>query len=197
MDVSRRTLLGATVASIALAGCLGDDDQTNGDGNGSDDNGNDDGTDNGVDDETTVSVSDHEMYGDILVGSEGMTLYNFDQDERGADESTCYDDCEENWPPLTVEEEPSAGPDVEAEISTFERDDGTMQVVADGWPLYYFTGDEEPGDVDGQGVNDVWWVLEPDGTPIRDEEGADDDENGDDDDDGAGADDDDSGGPGY
>lgn len=37
-----------------------------------------------------------------------------------------------------------------------ERDDGSMQVIGAGWPLYHFASDEEPGDVNGQGVNDVW-----------------------------------------
>lgn len=39
--------------------------------------------------------------------------------------------------------------------------------MAGGWPLYYFTPDKQVGDAMGQGVNDVWWVLSPDGSPIR------------------------------
>ncbi|MFC6731773.1 hypothetical protein [Haladaptatus sp. GCM10025893] len=45
--------------------------------------------------------------------------------------------------------------------------EGSTQVAAAGWPLYYFAPDENPGDANGQGVNDVWWVLRPDGTPVR------------------------------
>jgi hypothetical protein len=30
----------------------------------------------------------------------------------------------DNWPPLTVEDDPVAGDDVAAELTTFERDDG-------------------------------------------------------------------------
>ena len=33
----------------------------------------------------------------------------FDSDEQGAGESTCYDGCAESWPPLTVDGEPSGG----------------------------------------------------------------------------------------
>jgi len=58
------------------------------------------------------------------------------------------------------------GDGVSAELTTFEREDGSTQVAADGWPLYYFAPDEAPGDAKGQGVNDVWWVLAPDGTPV-------------------------------
>lgn len=59
------------------------------------------------DDEETpaVQVLNTDAYGDILVGPDGPTLSMFDADEQGADESACYDDCAENWPPLTVNDE--------------------------------------------------------------------------------------------
>ncbi|WP_255681455.1 hypothetical protein [Natrinema sp. SYSU A 869] len=40
--------------------------------------------------------------------------------------------------------------------------------VANGWPLYYFARDEVLGDVECQGLNDVWWALDPDGSPVTD-----------------------------
>jgi hypothetical protein len=58
---------------------------------------------------------------------------------------------------------------VTAELAIFERDTCETQVAAGGWPLYYFASDGSPGDVEGQGANGVWWVLAPDGTPIRSE----------------------------
>lgn len=116
---------------------------------------------------STVQVGTHPEYGEILVGPDGLTLYMFDQDTQGERGSACHDDCVEAWPPLIADEEPVAGDGVTAALETFERESGEMQVMANGWPLYYFTQDEAPGDVNGQGVNDVWWILEPDGTPIR------------------------------
>lgn len=118
--------------------------------------------------EATIATASHPELGDMLVGPDGMTLYLFDSDEQGADESTCYDDCAEAWPPLTVESDPTAGEGVTVELGTFERADGGTQVTAGGWPLYYFAQDAEPGDAMGQGINDVWWVLGPDGAPVRD-----------------------------
>jgi predicted lipoprotein with Yx(FWY)xxD motif len=112
----------------------------------------------------TVMVREHDTYGNILVDSEGMTLYLLTAD--GANESVCTDDCADAWPPLTVDDDPLAGSDLEAPLETFERPDGSMQVAIDGVPLYYFQGDEEPGDTTGQGVNDVWFVLGPDGSAI-------------------------------
>lgn len=115
----------------------------------------------------TVQVGSNSDIGEILVGPDGMTLYVFNEDTQGDGQSACTGDCTANWPPLTIEEgEPEAGENVTAELSTFEREDGSMQVTANGWPLYYFAEDEEPGDVNGQGVNEVWWVLGPDGSPI-------------------------------
>ena len=113
--------------------------------------------------------------GDVLVDDAGLTLYMFDPDEQGP--STCYDDCERNWPPLLTDGEPAAADGAEdGLLGTTERDDGSTQVTYDDWPLYYWAADNEPGDTHGQGVQDVWWVLEADGTPVRD--GADDNAGG-------------------
>ena len=35
------------------------------------------------------------------------------------------------------------------------------------WPLYYYVGDVGPGDVDGQGVDGVWFVVGADGKLIK------------------------------
>ncbi|PGF17012.1 plastocyanin [Natrinema sp. CBA1119] len=115
----------------------------------------------------TVQVRDHAEYGEILVGPDEMTLYMFVPDAEAGGESTCYGNCAVTWPPLTVDGEPTAGDGVTAPLTTIERQNGEMQVVANDRPLYHFTQDEEPGDATGQGVNEVWWVLDPSGTPIQ------------------------------
>ncbi len=196
MSIKRRLLL-IGIGTAAIAGCVGDDDDQDDDELATDDDLPEDGDDEPDDDDiedpddgeeelepaNTVEITEHEEYGEILVDGNGLTLYMFDEDEQGAGESACYEDCASNWPPLTVDEEAIAGEDVVAQLTTFERDDEeeSLQVAADGWPLYYWGGDEEPGDVNGQGVQDVWWVLDMDGTPIRDEEDEEPD-NGEDDD---------------
>lgn len=132
-------------------------------------------TDEAADDETaddeaaedaTVQVSDSE-FGEILTDAEGMTLYLFQPDEGGG-ESTCYDECAEAWPALTVDGEPTASEELdEGMLSTTERDDGETQVVYNGHPLYHFAQDEEAGDTNGQSLNDVWWVVSPEGEAIE------------------------------
>lgn len=187
MRYSRRTLV-ALIAGSTLAGCIGDDADDPGDEDDTDDMNGDEPNDTDDQDpteddngdveptEATVDVAEVDAFGSILVDAEGLTLYMFDADEQDADESACDEECVENWPPLTVEDEVEPGDDVETDLSTFERADGSNQVAANGWPLYYWIGDDEPGDTAGQAIEDVWWVLAEDGEPIRDEE--EDDENG-------------------
>jgi predicted lipoprotein with Yx(FWY)xxD motif len=102
--------------------------------------------------------------GSVLVDGEGMTLYMFANDNQG--DSTCYDQCAENWPPFVGEVEVGDGVDQEV-VGSVERTDGTSQVTYNGWPLYRFAADTAVGDVNGQGVNDVWFVMDGAGTVIR------------------------------
>jgi predicted lipoprotein with Yx(FWY)xxD motif len=53
------------------------------------------------------------------------------------------------------------GDGVDGELTTFPRADGTLQVAYDGAPLYYFANDTTPGDTNGQGLGDNWFVAEP------------------------------------
>ena len=177
MAPTRRAVLGMTAVTIGLAGCAG---ANGGDGSsGGSPGGETTGgmrtteatTAGGGTGSASVRVSDHPELGEILVDGEGMTLYMFDSDERSAGASTCSGGCAEAWPPLTADGMPESGESVTAELTTFEREDGSTQVAAAGWPLYYWQGDSSPGDATGQGVNDVWWVLRPDGTPVRPDAG--------------------------
>ena len=101
--------------------------------------------------------------GEIVVDAEGMTVYMFDSDTQGASSSTCSGQCAANWPAVTTESDAPAVEGVTGEVGTITGIDGALQVTLNGWPLYYFVGDEAAGDVNGQGVNEVWWVLTPAG----------------------------------
>lgn len=117
-----------------------------------------------------LEVADGEP-GTHLVDGEGVTVYLFTPDEGGG-ESTCTGGCAETWPPVPAPAEAGDGVD-EALVGTTTREDGSAQLTYDGWPLYYFNGDEQPGDVAGQGINDVWFVVGPDGEQIEGEMGGD------------------------
>lgn len=103
--------------------------------------------------------------GDTLLDGSGRAVYLFANDTAGA--SSCDNQCAAAWPPLTVDGQPVAGDGVDpAKLGTVERTDGSMQITYAGHPLYHFAGDENPGDINGHGMNDVWWLLRPDGTPM-------------------------------
>jgi hypothetical protein len=44
------------------------------------------------------------------------------------------------------------------------RSDGVKQTAYMGRPLYYFADDAKPGDVKGQGFNNLWYVANVSGT---------------------------------
>jgi predicted lipoprotein with Yx(FWY)xxD motif len=97
-----------------------------------------------------------------------MTLYEFDADT--GPQSTCTGNCAHDWPPLTTQGAPVAGSGVMLSLlGTSQRSDGSLQVVYNGRPLYYYVADHNPGDTKGEGVNAYgagWDVMRPDGTKI-------------------------------
>ncbi len=107
-----------------------------------------------------VAASD---VGEIVVDGDGMTVYMFDSDTQGGDASTCEGQCAANWPAVGAADGVPEVDGVTGELGTITGIDGEPQLTLNGWPLYYFAGDAAPGDVNGQGVNDVWWVLSPAG----------------------------------
>jgi predicted lipoprotein with Yx(FWY)xxD motif len=102
--------------------------------------------------------------GSVLGDAEGFTLYMFKPDAQG--DSTCYEECEQNWP--FVPEITDVGEGLDASLlGTTERTTGEVQATYNGWPLYLFGGDAGPGETNGQGVGDVWYVVDATGTPIE------------------------------
>ena len=117
-------------------------------------------------DETSVMVSKDPTFNSIMTDGKGRALYLFTKDEMN--KSNCVDACAQRWPPLTVKGEAKSGAGVMSKLmSTITRADGSTQVTYNGWPLYYFANDEKPGDVKGQNVGGVWFVLTTDGAPVQ------------------------------
>ncbi|QNN52033.1 COG4315 family predicted lipoprotein [Nocardioides mesophilus] len=103
-------------------------------------------------------------FGSIVVDGRGMTLYTYSPDVRGK-KSNCEAGCLALWPALTGT--PTAGTGVEKKLlGTIRRSDGTPQATYDGWPLYRFAQDSAPGDVKGQGLDGIWYVVRPDGSKV-------------------------------
>jgi len=128
----------------------------------------------------SLDVGQKEGLGTFLTDASGRSLYLFEADTAVAGgrqrASTCYDECAQAWPPLLAVGEPvPANPAVRAElIGTVERRDGARQVTYNGWPLYYYARDVNPGDTNGQdveGFGGEWYLVTPEGHPVGHEGG--------------------------
>ena len=82
--------------------------------------------------------------------------------------STCTGACAQAWPPVHVNTTWTAAPGLDRSLfSTIVRQDGKRQLVAGQWPLYTFSGDTKPGDVNGEGSGGVWFAVGTDGKLIK------------------------------
>lgn len=106
--------------------------------------------------------------GAFLTDGSGRSVYLWAKDAM--DSSACSGACAAAWPPVTVTGAVTAfGGVTKADLSTITRSGGARQVVYDGHPLYYFSGDSGPGQVSGQGSDAFgakWWLVDPAGTSI-------------------------------
>ena len=144
-----KLMIAVPVLAVVLASCGGDRDPAA----------------PGADPKFTLEVADSSL-GEILVDAEGNTLYAFTQDPNGA--SVCYDECATNWPALISDAKLSAGESIERSLlGTAVRANGSQQVTYAGMPLYHFAGDARPADTNGQGADDAWFVVSPEGAIIE------------------------------
>ena len=99
--------------------------------------------------------------GRVVVDGSGFSLYIYVPDHQKR--SQCYLVCARQWPPLLLPAgvaHPRAGRGVnEALLGTVRRADGARQVTYNGWPLYLWQGDHEPGQATGQAYDMGLWYL--------------------------------------
>src|SRR5262249_29622078 len=85
--------------------------------------------------------------GPILTDQNGRTLSAFTADKGGT--SSCSGECIATWPALVSQQPVAAGTGADkALLSQTSRTEGTVQATYGDWPLYYYVGDQGPGDVD-------------------------------------------------
>lgn len=115
----------------------------------------------------TVKVADSD-YGPILVDGRGITLYLFTKDGTGR--SRCYGACADAWPPYIVKRKPRARAGADAErLGTTKRRHGARQLTYAGKPVYYYVGEDEPGEIFCQDVFEFggrWLLVDPDGDAV-------------------------------
>ncbi len=110
--------------------------------------------------EPTVKLAQAGALGLVLAGPDGRTLYMFTKDVAGSGKSACNGACATAWPPLMSTGGQPVKPDgLPGELSVITRDDGSQEVAYNGQPLYYYAADVAPGDTNGQGVGNAWYVV--------------------------------------
>jgi predicted lipoprotein with Yx(FWY)xxD motif len=113
----------------------------------------------------TVSTKKVPGYGEVLATKGGKLLFTLTSDPEGG--SKCVDACAEEWPPLSEKGEPTAAKGVKTDmLDTFERPDGTTQVLYNKLALYTTTGEELAGP-GTKSLGGTWYFVSPDGKPVK------------------------------
>jgi predicted lipoprotein with Yx(FWY)xxD motif len=154
----------AAVVVLVIAACGG------GGGNGAEES-----ASGGTGAATTVSVSNADDVGDVLVDEQGSALYASAQEADGM--VLCSNACAAIWVPLTIADgRPTGSKGLDADLGVVMRPDGSRQVTFDGRPLYGFAEDSGPGVVTGNGFSDMfgdqaftWHVATPTGVSTSSE----------------------------
>ncbi|MET8163680.1 SCO0930 family lipoprotein [Streptomyces sp. NPDC005329] len=111
-----------------------------------------------------LSVRKDANLGEIVVDKNGMTVYRFLKDKAWPEPvSNCNGACLEKWPavaPVAFNETEGIQ---EKGYMNFTRSDGTKQQTINCSPIYTFSGDKSPGDINGQGVGGTWYAVAPNG----------------------------------
>ena len=128
-------------------------------GSGDYGNGSGSGGDNSYDD--VIPTEEISVANGILVGGVNSTkpqyaVYVFDSDPISAGVSNCYAGCASAWPPVYVTDDLASGV---SSLDSITRSDGTLQVTYEGRPLYFYSGDQQPGERSGDSVSG-WHSVE-------------------------------------
>jgi predicted lipoprotein with Yx(FWY)xxD motif len=155
-------LVGLAAVGVLAAGCGG-----NGSGSGGYGSSGTAPASSGASSVATVSATSTNL-GTVLVDGSGRTLYLFEKDQPN--QSACAGACVAAWPVDQSNGTPKAGSGVTASLlGMIKRGDGTTQVTYNKHPLYYYAGDSQPGQHNGQGLNAfgaAWFAVAPSGGAV-------------------------------
>tara|TARA_B110000438_G_scaffold303026_1_gene362773 strand:- start:1584 stop:2735 length:1152 start_codon:yes stop_codon:yes gene_type:complete len=95
--------------------------------------------------------------GHVLASADGMTLYV--RKEESPSEPGCNAECLEVWPPALA---PWVASGIDA-FTIVDRTDGLYQWAYKGQSLHLYARDSKPGDLSGDGADDLWaaMIVEP------------------------------------
>lgn len=104
--------------------------------------------------------------GRIVVDGKGMSVYYYTKDVKDSGTSTCTGGCLDAWPPVLATADTPTVDGVTGTVGTIATPDGKKQLTVNGMPVYYYAKDLAAGDILGQGVGSVWYLVAPSGEMI-------------------------------
>lgn len=104
--------------------------------------------------------------GKIVVDGKGMSVYYYTKDVKDSGTSACTGGCLEAWPPVLATADTPTVDGVTGTVGTIATPDAKSQLTINGMPVYYYAKDMAAGDITGQGVGSVWYLVAPSGDMI-------------------------------
>lgn len=104
--------------------------------------------------------------GTIAVDGEGMTVYVYNPDEENSQAGSCDEACLRYWPAVTSVTDSPIVDGIDAVIDTVDGPEGSFQITVNGKPVYRYLDDKVPGDMLGQSVGSLWWMIDAAGNPV-------------------------------
>lgn len=153
------TLLGAALVALSLSGCASSGTTSGAYGSGPS-------SPSPVAASADIAVGTTTL-GKIIVDGKGMTAYLFDKDTPDSGSSACTGQCSTLWPAITSKSDTPRVSGITGKVGTITGVDGGRQVTVNGRPIYTYTMDTAAGNVNGQGVGGIWYVLSPAGAEIK------------------------------
>ena len=102
--------------------------------------------------------------GTIIVDGKGMSAYYYLPDVPNSGVSSCTGGCLIHWPAITSTSVTPLVQGLTAKVSVIPT---SNQILINGRPIYTFAGDQKVGDVNGQGIGGVWYVISPAGVELN------------------------------
>ena len=112
--------------------------------------------------DTILLATSKSLY--IFTDANGKTLYHNLKDWPLSQKppynpyTKCTGACSITWPPFYTDNIKISPPLKASDFMEFTRPDGKKQIAYRGWPLYYYSGDNNPGDVNGQSIENIWYA---------------------------------------
>ncbi len=103
-----------------------------------------------------------------VLTSDGFTLYRYRKDVARPSKSNCTGKCAAAWPPVVSDGPIGTNVIDPTMMGSLRRPDGKQQLTINGWPVYRYAKDTEPGLMTGEGVDGgAWSAIGIDGSPLR------------------------------